>query len=266
MAFKTQHQAALQMAAVSVLVSACSTTYKSEKHPATSQVSNTRTTTIQASAANTNVAITKARSEFAHRLSSAAKERTRHRIVYDGRYIRIGYPWGDVPNNIGVCTDVVVRSYRKLGIDLQQQVHADMSRYFPVYPNLPKWNLNGPDSNIDHRRVYNLKTFFSRHGVTLPRSRDPRQYRPGDLVTWQLGPGQEHIGIVVNQRSKKDPNRHLIVHNIAQGPKMEDVLFSFPMTGHYRYYGQMRNMGPALVSRTPQSHLGVDFVPPELLR
>ncbi len=170
------------------------------------------------------------------RLSYAALDRLRHRVVYDGRYIPISYPNGDVPSNIGVCTDTVIRSYRKLGIDLQRLVHEDMSRNFHAYPNLAKWGLSRPDPNIDHRRVHNLKTFFTRHGARLPVTDNPADYRPGDLVTWSLGGDQEHIGIVVNRKSSADPNRHLIVHNIDSGDKIEDVLFRMPITGHYRYF------------------------------
>lgn len=170
------------------------------------------------------------------RLSYAALDRLRHRVHYDGRYIPISYPNGDVPQNIGVCTDTVVRSYRKLGVDLQRLVHEDMSRNFHAYPNLPKWGLSAPDPNIDHRRVHNLKAFFSRHGSRLPVTANPRDYRPGDLVTWSLSGDQEHIGIIVDRKSKADPNRHLVVHNISDGEKIEDVLFQMPITGHYRYF------------------------------
>lgn len=170
------------------------------------------------------------------RLSYAALERTRYKVRYDGRYIPISYPNGDVPANIGVCTDTVIRSYRKLGIDLQRLVHEDMSRNFHAYPNLAKWGLRAPDSNIDHRRVHNLKAFFTRHGARLPVTSNPENYRPGDLVTWSLGGDQEHIGIVVNRKSSVDPRRHLIVHNIADGDKIEDVLFAMPITGHFRYF------------------------------
>ncbi len=172
---------------------------------------------------------------FTDKLNNAALERLRHRVRYDGKYVKIAYPWGDVPANIGVCTDVVIRSYRKLGIDLQSQVHQDMSAAFNTYPNPRKWGLSKPDTNIDHRRVYNLRNFFQRRGAALPITRNPRNYKPGDLVTWMIGPDLPHIGIVVNRPSKADPNRLMIVHNIAHGPQMEDILFRFPITGHYRY-------------------------------
>lgn len=172
---------------------------------------------------------------FAGKLSNAALGRLRSRVRYDGSYVKIAYPWGDVPANIGVCTDVVIRSYRKLGIDLQSEVHQDMRQAFNSYPNLRKWGLKRPDTNIDHRRVYNLRNFFARKGAGLPITRNPSDYKPGDLVTWMVGPNLPHIGVVVNRRSKADPRRFMIVHNIAQGPQMEDVLFRFPITGHYRY-------------------------------
>jgi hypothetical protein len=170
------------------------------------------------------------------RLTYAALDRLRHHVVYDGRYIPIRYPNGDVPSSIGVCTDTVIRSYRRLGIDLQSLVHEDMEQNFYCYPNLPKWGLTGPDPNIDHRRVPNLKTFFTRHGARVPVTRNPNDYQPGDLVTWNLGGDQEHIGIVVDRVSTADPSRHMVVHNIGEGEKIEDVLFQMPISGHYRYF------------------------------
>jgi len=177
----------------------------------------------------------RAASPFLNKLSNAALSRLKSRVRYDGSYVKIGYPWGDVPANTGVCTDVVIRSYRKLGIDLQQQVHQDMNASFKNYPNLSKWKLKAPDANIDHRRVVNLRKFFARRGAALPISPNPADYKPGDLVTWMVGPNLPHIGVVVNKPTRADPRRLMIVHNIANGPQIEDVLFRFPMTGHYRY-------------------------------
>ncbi len=172
---------------------------------------------------------------FSKRLSRAAIERTRHDITYDGSYRKIKYPGGDVPKNIGVCTDVVIRSYRKLGIDLQKDVHEEMKTHFSRFPKI--WGLSRPDTNIDHRRVPNLQTFFSRKGIELKVTRNPRDYITGDMVTWMLPGNLPHIGIVVDKRSK-DGKRPLIVHNIGRGPEIEDILFDFPITGHYRYYGK----------------------------
>jgi uncharacterized protein YijF (DUF1287 family) len=183
---------------------------------------------------------------FAQKLSNAALGRLRSHVRYDGSYVKIGYPWGDVPANMGVCTDVVIRSYRKLGIDLQQQVHRDMSQAFNAYPRVAKWKLNHTDTNIDHRRVYNLRAFFTRQGAALPVTHNPSDYLPGDLVTWMVGPGLPHIGIVVDRPSKADPRRKMIVHNIANGPEMEDILFRFPISGHYRYT-------PAHMKRIPRT-------------
>ncbi len=165
-------------------------------------------------------------------LISAAKERTRHDVVYDGRYVTIAYPMGDVPNDRGVCTDVIIRAYRKVGIDLQVEVHRDMKANFKYYPNI--WGLSGPDPNIDHRRVPNLQVFFQRRGKQLPVSDRAEAYRPGDLVTWMLPGNLPHIGIVVDRKSR-DAKRFMIVHNIGRGPRMEDRLFEFPITGHYRF-------------------------------
>ncbi|GLQ32708.1 DUF1287 domain-containing protein [Litoribrevibacter albus] len=169
----------------------------------------------------------------AQRLVDAAFERTTHDVRYDGRYLSIPYPGGDVPENIGVCTDVVIRSYRALGIDLQQQVHEDMRRHFQEYPSKRIWGLTKPDSNIDHRRVPNLQRFFTRHGTQLKISDNPNDYQAGDLVTWMLPGNLPHIGIVTDQTSVS--GAPIIVHNIGWGPKAEDMLFDYTITGHYRY-------------------------------
>ncbi len=170
--------------------------------------------------------------DFGQRLSIAALERTKHAVSYQPAYVKIPYPGGDVPANTGVCTDVVIRSYRALGLDLQQLVHQDMQRHFRQYPK--NWGLTRPDTNIDHRRVPNLQVFFKRHGQSQPTSDNPADYRTGDLVTWMLPGNLPHIGIVVHHRSA-DQIRPLIVHNIGAGPQLEDVLFNYPITGHYRY-------------------------------
>jgi len=168
------------------------------------------------------------------RLIGAAIEQTRHAVVYDGSYRKIPYPNGDVPPNIGVCTDVVIRAYRALGIDLQERVHAEMTAHFDAFPKI--WGLARPDPNIDHRRVPNLQVFFTRKGVALPVTREPARYRPGDVVTWRLPRNLPHIGIVTDRRSD-DAARPLITHNIGRGPELEDMLLAFPITGHYRYPG-----------------------------
>ncbi|WP_215398539.1 DUF1287 domain-containing protein [Rheinheimera oceanensis] len=171
---------------------------------------------------------------FNDKLVAAALERTEHKVRYDGRYMRIAYPNGDVPADMGVCTDVVIRSYRALGIDLQQLVHEDMRDNFALYPSKRIWGLTRPDSNIDHRRVPNLQAFFSRHGESLVVSRQGSNYQPGDLVTWMLPGNLPHIGIVVNKTSA-DGQRPLIVHNIGAGPVLADMLFDYSITGHYRF-------------------------------
>jgi uncharacterized protein YijF (DUF1287 family) len=175
-----------------------------------------------------------AESRFAQLLIAAAIDRTRHTVHYDPAYVRIPYPGGDVPADTGVCTDEIIRIYRAVGIDLQKEVHEDMVQNFALYPNQRRWGLAHTDTNIDHRRVPNLMVFFRRKGIALPITNRAEDFAPGDLVTWDLGGGIPHIGILVN---KESPNsgRHLIVHNIGSGPKMEDVLFSWRITGHFRY-------------------------------
>ncbi|NOX52690.1 MAG: DUF1287 domain-containing protein [Gammaproteobacteria bacterium] len=165
-------------------------------------------------------------------LAKAALERVSEEIVYDGSYRQIPYPNGDVPAHIGVCTDLVIRSYRSLGIDLQQLVHEDMTSHFNAYPKT--WGLQKADSNIDHRRVPNLEAFFSRRGQVLAVSEQARDYQPGDIVSWRLGGALPHIGIVSHQQVP-GTQRYYMVHNIGQGPKQEDVLFSYPLHGHYRF-------------------------------
>ena len=165
-------------------------------------------------------------------LVAAALERTTHQVTYDSGYRPIPYPNGDVPDQVGVCTDLIIRSYRAVGIDLQKEVHEDMLTHFQAYPGI--WGLSKPDPNIDHRRVPNLQTFFKRKGVELSVSQDPAEYRPGDLVTWMLPGNLPHIGMIIQQRSARG-GRPLVVHNIGAGPRVEDVLFAYPITGHYRY-------------------------------
>ena len=169
-------------------------------------------------------------------LSAAAMERTHHPVRYNGAYVRIPYPGGDVPPDTGVCTDEVIRSYRALGIDLQKEVHEDMARDFAAYPNRALWSLSHPDSNIDHRRVPNLIVFFRRNGESLPITSRAEDYMPGDLVTWDLGGNVPHIGIVVDRKAPQT-GHYMIVHSIGSGPKMEDVFFDWKITGHFRYFG-----------------------------
>lgn len=181
--------------------------------------------------------------EFYMTLALAALERTRQHVTYDGSYFKIAYPNGDVPSHLGVCTDVVIRSYRALGIDLQQAVHEDMASHFAAYPSKHIWGLDRPDPNIDHRRVPNLQVFFARNGEEWPISDRGDAYRAGDLVTWMLPGNLPHIGIV-SPTLTPDGKRRLIVHNIGAGPKLEDVLFRYRITGHYRYHAECADGPP----------------------
>lgn len=171
---------------------------------------------------------------FQQNLVEAAIERTNHSVRYDGAYVSIDYPNGDVPADIGVCTDVVIRSYRALGVDLQVLVHEDMKAHFNAYPSRRIWGLSRTDRNIDHRRVPNLQTFFERHGESLPVSQSTEDYLPGDLVSWMLPGNLPHIGIVIDH-FHENSGQPMVVHNIGAGPKSEDILFTYPITGHYRY-------------------------------
>jgi len=173
-----------------------------------------------------------AQEDFYTRLSKAAIGLTKQKVSYDPHYFTITYPNGDVPSNKGVCTDVIIRAYRKLGIDLQKEVHEDIRLNFSVYPK--KWGLSKPDKNIDHRRVPNLMVFFSRKGQIKAITQDAKDYLPGDIVCWALGEGITHIGLVVNKKSK-DGKRYLMVHNIGYGQNLEDCLFAYKIIGHYSY-------------------------------
>ena len=173
-----------------------------------------------------------AQENFLLQLADSALSLTEQKVTYDPAYFAIEYPGGDVPAGKGVCTDVVIRAYRKLGIDLQKEVHEDMKAHFDKYPD--NWGLSEPDPNIDHRRVPNLMTFFARKGKELLLSENADDYHPGDIVCWDLGNGITHIGIVVNKRSD-DSERNLIVHNIGNGQELADCLFEFDIIGHYQY-------------------------------
>lgn len=173
-------------------------------------------------------------------LAKAAIERTHQHVIYDGSYYAIDYPNGDVPKNRGVCTDVVIRSYRALGIDLQKEVHEDIKQHFNRYPAKRIWRQNSPDKNIDHRRVPNLQAYFSRHGQSLPPSDKANNYQTGDIVTWMLPGNLPHIGIVTHKRDKRSRNP-MIAHNIGAGPVIENMLFSYPISGHYRYMKKGEN-------------------------
>lgn len=171
---------------------------------------------------------------FEEKLSNAAISIIDPEVKYIPNYISIKYPNGDVPAKTGVCTDVVIRSYRKLGIDLQKEVHEDMLQNFALYPNIKKWGLHKTDTNIDHRRVPNLEVFFGRKGKKLEISENPNKYKTGELVTWMINGKLPHIGIITNKKSP-DGKRLMIVHNVGNGQVLEDCLFDWKIVGHFKY-------------------------------
>jgi len=170
---------------------------------------------------------------WAGKLIAAAESQIGVTVTYDPAYVKLPYPGGDLPRDRGVCTDVVVRAYRDgLGVDLQHLVHVDMAAHFAAYP--AKWGLKQPDRHIDHRRVANLQTYFTRHGAKVAVSQSAKDYAPGDLVTMLVSGTLPHIAIIAN-RPSADGARPLIIHNIGAGTRLEDRLFEFPLTGHYRF-------------------------------
>lgn len=173
-------------------------------------------------------------SEEIKKLLASAVEQTKITRSYDPAYVVLPYPNGDVPMETGVCSDVVIRAFRRAGVDLQKEVHEDMGKSFALYPK--KWGLNAPDSNIDHRRVPNLQTFFARKGKSLEITNSGADYKPGDVVAWHLdNRGTTHIGLVSNIWNEKT-KRYSIIHNIGGGTNAEDVLFDWKIVGHYRYF------------------------------
>jgi len=172
---------------------------------------------------------------FPEKLSEAAISIIDPSIDYDPAYFSIKYPNGDVPKNKGVCSDVIIRAYRKLDIDLQKEVHEDMIDHFSEYPNLQKWGMTKTDTNIDHRRVPNLEIFFERNGEKLPVTNNPNDYKTGEIVTWIINDKLPHIGIVTNQKSRGG-KRNLIVHNVGDGQVLDDCLFDYKIVGHFKYW------------------------------
>lgn len=165
------------------------------------------------------------------RLTAAARDQVGVTLTYDPAYVALAFPGGDLPRDRGVCTDVVIRALRDAwGIDLQLAVNRDMKADFAAYPAF--WGLDQPDRNIDHRRVPNLATLFARIGAEVPLDQGPTPYLPGDIISWKLPGNLDHIGIVSDRRT--DAGVPLILHNIGAGAQEEDILFAYPMTGHYR--------------------------------
>jgi len=203
---------------------ACQTSFQS--------TAQTRETTFAKNAEKPKLAAIT--SDEIKKLLESAIEQTTVTKNYDPAYVVLAYPMGDVSSQKGVCTDVVIRAFRKAGVDLQKTVHEDMKGNFSVYPQ--KWNLKKPDANIDHRRVPNLQTFFTRRGKSLAITSKAENYQPGDVVAWDLdGKGMTHIGLVSNLYNDST-KRYLIIHNIGDRAQAEDRLFDWKIIGHYRYF------------------------------
>ncbi|MEK6303104.1 MAG: DUF1287 domain-containing protein [Acidobacteriota bacterium] len=191
-----------------------------------------RKASARATAENLNRKSVSANPQIRKTVDSAI-EQTQYTFEYDPSYTKLDYPGGDVPRERGVCADVVVRAFRGAGIDLQKQIHEDMEKHFPAYPD--RWGARKPDSNIDHRRVPNLMTFFERAGKSVPITKQPADYLPGDVVAWELDNHLLHIGLVIDAVAEGTPN-YLVVHNIGAGAKIEDVVMAWKIIGHYRMW------------------------------
>lgn len=183
-------------------------------------------------------AVAQQNDNFGLQLAAAAMKSAGADIRYNGAYLRLEYPWGDAPANQGVCTDVVIRAYHQMDVDLQARVHKDMVKNFSAYPSQRVWGLSRPDRNIDHRRVLNLEVFFRRHGQFLAVSDEASDYLPGDIIAWRVpkygGGTTPHIGMVTAVKTAN--GEPLVVHHLSGKPLLENVLFAWPMTGHYRYH------------------------------
>jgi len=172
------------------------------------------------------------------KVNAGAVEQTTQTTGYDSSYVKLDYPNGDVPSSTGVCADVVVRAFRKAGIDLQKELHEDMKTNFAKYPQ--KWGARRPDANIDHRRAPNLMAWFDRQGKARPITKDAKDYLPGDVVAWDIVNGLPHIGMI-SKIKVEGTERYAVVHNIGLGARIEDVLFAWKVTGHYRYFEQKQD-------------------------
>jgi uncharacterized protein YijF (DUF1287 family) len=171
-------------------------------------------------------------------LAAAARRQVGVTTQYDPAYRRIGYPGGDLPRITGVCADVIVRAGRDAwGADLQRLIHEDMGRAFSAYPH--RWGLTAPDSNIDHRRVPNMETYWTRKGQRVWRADGPvggasfpQPLKVGDLLVWRILGGGPHIGMVVE--IGRWPR---IVQNLGWGARNDPLLAMWPhaAAGQYRW-------------------------------
>lgn len=219
---KQNHSTAILLASVLILGAACQQQIARAVKPLKPPEQQTETRALPANSSPT-----------LKLLIDGAVDQIGKTTSYDPSYQKIEYPNGDVPIETGVCSDVIVRAFRHGGIDLQQDLHEDMKDNFSAYPT--RWGLKGTDANIDHRRVPNLQTYFTRKGKSVSTTSGGENFSPGDIVTWDLGSGVDHVGMVVNVWYKPT-QRYLIVHNIGAGTRMEDVMFAWKITGHYRYF------------------------------
>lgn len=162
--------------------------------------------------------------------------------VYDNTWLETSsYPMGDVPSNRGACTDVVVRSLREVGVDLQELVHEDVTH------DLHGYGLGGIDSNIDHRRVSTMFTFFNRNAMSLTTDvRDKTAWRAGDIVfvafQWGRGAPPEHVGIISDKLGPR--GLPLVIEN--GGPKAveQDSLGRGKVVGHFRALRKLESGKP----------------------
>ncbi len=165
----------------------------------------------------------------------AARQAALQAETYDASYVKINPVNGDIPPDRGVCTDVVIRGLREVGIDLQALVNEDIKRRRDQY-NLRQWDQTQPDRNIDHRRVANLMVYFEGEDDPFQTINAPdSSWQPCDLVVWNLnnsGGLCYHIGVISN--TKGASGDYEVIHHLRGHDRVADALHEWTILGHYR--------------------------------
>lgn len=166
--------------------------------------------------------------EDTQKVLKRARLEVKNKVKYDPAYRRIAFPGGDINQERGVCTDLVIRAYREIGKDLQYLIFRDRIRNPSVYGG------GRPDKNIDHRRCRTQLIYMRRHALSLTKdSAKQERWHPGDLVYWDLnGRNILHVGIISDKKNKD--GRPLVIHNLGPHPTEDDSLTKWKIIAHYR--------------------------------